>query len=204
LHDSVWYPNGSNCSDVRGRSFGYPAPFSRFFLTGSPPERRQSTCHHRLDRAGPNSFSVNEPFDFRCEAYNECRVGTLDWKGFNRITLNGSETVFREFHQNDLKYCLGCCGTSRVCSTIFTNASRSRCSICARTSASKIHAACCYLLRSATRISRASLVPRGRGSPSTSLRWSATTCCFDRGGGSLLTPPSFEFFSLRFVNPHRT
>jgi Crp-like helix-turn-helix domain len=28
----------------------------------------------------------------------------LDWKGFNRITLNGSETAFRRFHQNDLKH----------------------------------------------------------------------------------------------------
>jgi CRP-like cAMP-binding protein len=43
-------------------------------------------------------------FDFRCEAYNHCRVGTLEWKGFNRITLNGSETAFRRFHQNDLKH----------------------------------------------------------------------------------------------------
>jgi CRP-like cAMP-binding protein len=43
-------------------------------------------------------------FDFRCEAYNECRVGTLDWKAFDRITPNGSQTAFRKFHENDLKY----------------------------------------------------------------------------------------------------
>jgi CRP/FNR family cyclic AMP-dependent transcriptional regulator len=43
-------------------------------------------------------------FEFRCEAYNRCRVGTLDWKDFNRITLNGCETAFRKFHQNDLKH----------------------------------------------------------------------------------------------------
>jgi hypothetical protein len=30
-------------------------------------------------------------FDFRCEAYNNCRVGTLEWKGFESITLNGRE-----------------------------------------------------------------------------------------------------------------
>ena len=30
-------------------------------------------------------------FDFRCEAYRDCRVGTLDWKAFDGITLNGSE-----------------------------------------------------------------------------------------------------------------
>jgi len=43
-------------------------------------------------------------FDFRCEAYNNCRVGTLEWKGFEGITLNGRESAFRKFHQNDLKH----------------------------------------------------------------------------------------------------
>jgi CRP-like cAMP-binding protein len=43
-------------------------------------------------------------FDFRCEAYNNCRVGTLDWKGFESVTLNGRESAFRRFHQNDLKH----------------------------------------------------------------------------------------------------
>jgi CRP-like cAMP-binding protein len=43
-------------------------------------------------------------FDFRCEAYNNCRVGTLDWKGFEGVTLNGRESAFRRFHQNDLKH----------------------------------------------------------------------------------------------------
>ena len=43
-------------------------------------------------------------FDFRCEAYNNCRVGTLDWKGFESITSNGRESAFRKFHQNDLKH----------------------------------------------------------------------------------------------------
>jgi len=43
-------------------------------------------------------------FDFRCEAYNNCRVGTLEWKGFEGITLNGREAAFRRFHQNDLKH----------------------------------------------------------------------------------------------------
>lgn len=41
--------------------------------------------------------------DFRCEAHSNCRVGTLDWKGFEGITLNGRES-FRKFHQNDLKH----------------------------------------------------------------------------------------------------
>jgi len=43
-------------------------------------------------------------FDFRCEAYNNCRVGTLDWKGFEGITSNGRESAFRKFHENDLKH----------------------------------------------------------------------------------------------------
>jgi CRP-like cAMP-binding protein len=47
---------------------------------------------------------VMSRFDFRCEAYNDCRLGTLDWKAFDRITLNGRETAFGKFHQNDLKH----------------------------------------------------------------------------------------------------
>ena len=43
-------------------------------------------------------------FDFRCEAYNKCRVGTLVWNGFENITSNGREAVFNRFHQSDLKY----------------------------------------------------------------------------------------------------
>jgi CRP-like cAMP-binding protein len=43
-------------------------------------------------------------FDFRCEAHSESRVCALDWKGFDRISQNGSETAFRKFHQNDLKH----------------------------------------------------------------------------------------------------
>ena len=43
-------------------------------------------------------------FDFRCEAFNACRVGTLEWKGFENITVNGRETAFKKFHQNDLNY----------------------------------------------------------------------------------------------------
>ncbi|HXR36233.1 MAG TPA: Crp/Fnr family transcriptional regulator [Candidatus Binataceae bacterium] len=42
--------------------------------------------------------------DFRYEAYRNCTVGTLDWKGFDTITLHGRETALRKFHQNDLKH----------------------------------------------------------------------------------------------------
>jgi CRP-like cAMP-binding protein len=42
-------------------------------------------------------------FDFRCEAYNDCRVGSLSWDGFKGISTDGSESAFRRFHQNDLQ-----------------------------------------------------------------------------------------------------
>ena len=42
-------------------------------------------------------------FDFRCEAYNHCRVGSLGWNDFKGITVHSSESAFRKFHQNDLQ-----------------------------------------------------------------------------------------------------
>jgi CRP/FNR family cyclic AMP-dependent transcriptional regulator len=42
-------------------------------------------------------------FDFRCEAYNDCRVGSLGWNDFKGITRHSSESAFRKFHQNDLQ-----------------------------------------------------------------------------------------------------
>jgi CRP/FNR family transcriptional regulator, cyclic AMP receptor protein len=41
--------------------------------------------------------------DFRCEAYNDCRVGTVSWDDFDGITVHASESAFKQFHQNDLK-----------------------------------------------------------------------------------------------------
>ncbi len=43
-------------------------------------------------------------FDFRCEAYNNCRIGVMDWNGFEGVTANGRESAFRKFHQSDLKH----------------------------------------------------------------------------------------------------
>jgi CRP-like cAMP-binding protein len=43
-------------------------------------------------------------FDFRCEAYGNCRIGAMDWSGFEGVTANGRESAFRKFHQNDLKH----------------------------------------------------------------------------------------------------
>ncbi len=48
------------------------------------------------------SLSVSR-FGFRCEAYNDCRVGSLSWNDFNGITAHSSESAFKKFHQNDLQ-----------------------------------------------------------------------------------------------------
>ena len=40
---------------------------------------------------------------FRCEAYNDCRVGTVSWADFGGITPNAPQSAFRQFHSNDLK-----------------------------------------------------------------------------------------------------
>jgi CRP-like cAMP-binding protein len=41
--------------------------------------------------------------DFRCEAYNNCRVGSLSWNDFHGITAHNSESAFKRFHENDLR-----------------------------------------------------------------------------------------------------
>jgi CRP-like cAMP-binding protein len=40
---------------------------------------------------------------FQCEAYSNCRVGSLGWEDFERITANATESAFKKFHENDLK-----------------------------------------------------------------------------------------------------
>ena len=40
---------------------------------------------------------------FQCEAYNDCRVGTVSWADFGGITPNAPQSAFRQFHNNDLK-----------------------------------------------------------------------------------------------------
>ena len=44
-------------------------------------------------------------FDFRCEAYSDCRVASLSWSDFERIAAGRSELVYKTFHENDLKQC---------------------------------------------------------------------------------------------------
>jgi len=40
---------------------------------------------------------------FQCEAYNDCRVGTVSWDDFDGITANDRESASKRFHRNDLK-----------------------------------------------------------------------------------------------------
>ena len=42
-------------------------------------------------------------FDFRCEAYNDCRVGSLSWTQFDAITVHGAAIAFKKFHENDMQ-----------------------------------------------------------------------------------------------------
>ena len=40
---------------------------------------------------------------FQCEAYSDCRVGSLGWDDFDRITADAPESASKKFHENDLK-----------------------------------------------------------------------------------------------------
>ena len=40
---------------------------------------------------------------FQCEAYNDCRVGSVSWDDFDRITANDSDSAFKQFHRYDMK-----------------------------------------------------------------------------------------------------
>ena len=42
-------------------------------------------------------------FDLRCEAYKDCRVGSLSWKAFESIAAHNADSVFQKFHENDLQ-----------------------------------------------------------------------------------------------------
>jgi CRP/FNR family transcriptional regulator, cyclic AMP receptor protein len=44
-------------------------------------------------------------FSFQCEAYKDCRVGSLRWSDFERIVADRFELVFKTFHANDLQHC---------------------------------------------------------------------------------------------------
>ena len=40
------------------------------------------------------------PWGFRCEAYSDCRLGSVSWDRFNAIAESAPQITFREFHQN--------------------------------------------------------------------------------------------------------
>jgi hypothetical protein len=40
---------------------------------------------------------------FQCDAYSNCRFGTLSWDLFNAIAVSAPPSAFREFHQNNLR-----------------------------------------------------------------------------------------------------
>jgi len=42
-------------------------------------------------------------FDFRCEAYNECRIGNVGWIEFNRIAILHPESAVNRYHESDLQ-----------------------------------------------------------------------------------------------------
>jgi CRP-like cAMP-binding protein len=42
-------------------------------------------------------------FGFRCLAYNDCRVGSLNWYDFGRMAKHSSLEALRKFHENDLQ-----------------------------------------------------------------------------------------------------
>ena len=40
---------------------------------------------------------------FQCDAYSNCRFGTLSWEHFNAIAVSAPPSAFREFHQSNLR-----------------------------------------------------------------------------------------------------
>jgi CRP-like cAMP-binding protein len=42
-------------------------------------------------------------FDLRCEAYKDCRVGSLSWRAFEGVAAHNADLAFQKFHENDLQ-----------------------------------------------------------------------------------------------------
>ncbi|HVB83094.1 MAG TPA: Crp/Fnr family transcriptional regulator [Candidatus Binataceae bacterium] len=40
---------------------------------------------------------------FQCDAYSNCRFGTLGWEHFNAIAVSAPPSAFREFHQSNMR-----------------------------------------------------------------------------------------------------
>ena len=43
------------------------------------------------------------PSRFQIEAYDDCRVGSLGWEQFDKLTSHSSQSAFRKFHQSNLQ-----------------------------------------------------------------------------------------------------
>ena len=50
---------------------------------------------------------------FQCEAYNDCRVGTVSWAD-SKALPQMLRSAFKEFHRNDLKQCIAFSCAARV------------------------------------------------------------------------------------------
>jgi CRP-like cAMP-binding protein len=42
-------------------------------------------------------------WSFQCEAYTDCRVGSLGWERFGVISFDSAQLAFRKFHQTNLR-----------------------------------------------------------------------------------------------------
>jgi CRP-like cAMP-binding protein len=45
----------------------------------------------------------DRPLDFRCEAFSDCRVGSLNWSKLEEIAT-GLRSVFETFHESEMKF----------------------------------------------------------------------------------------------------
>ena len=49
-------------------------------------------------------FQPDNRRHFQCEAYSNCRLGSLSWNEFNVITTAASRSAFAQFHQSNLTH----------------------------------------------------------------------------------------------------
>jgi CRP-like cAMP-binding protein len=49
-------------------------------------------------------FQPNNRWHFQCEAYSNCRLGSLSWEQFSIITTAASRSAFAQFHQSNLTH----------------------------------------------------------------------------------------------------
>jgi CRP-like cAMP-binding protein len=49
-------------------------------------------------------FQPDNRWHFQCEAYSNCRLGSLSWEHFSIITTAASRSAFAQFHQSNLTH----------------------------------------------------------------------------------------------------